>query len=74
GRISSNALEYVREEVFTNNADVVAEKALKPESDITFSKQTANVKTIAHWVQASRQVMDDAPMLQSYINNRLMYG
>ncbi|WP_408939116.1 phage major capsid protein [Enterobacter hormaechei] len=74
GRISSNALEYVREEVFTNNADVVAEKALKPESDITFSKQTANVKTIAHWVQASRQVMDDAPMLQSYVNNRLMYG
>ncbi|MGU7592504.1 phage major capsid protein, partial [Enterobacter hormaechei] len=43
GRISSNSLEYVREEVFTNNADVVAEKALKPESDITFSKQTANV-------------------------------
>ncbi|MDO3418867.1 phage major capsid protein [Citrobacter freundii] len=74
GRISSNALEYVREEVFTNNADVVAEKALKPESDITFSKQTANVKTIAHWAQASRQVMDDAPMLQSYVNNRLMYG
>ena len=74
GRISSNSLEYVREEVFTNNADVVAEKALKPESDITFSKQTANVKTIAHWVQASRQVMDDAPMLQSYVNDRLMYG
>lgn len=74
GRISSNSLEYVREEVFANNADVVAEKALKPESDITFSKQTANVKTIAHWVQASRQVMDDAPMLQSYVNNRLMYG
>jgi len=74
GRISSNSLEYVREEVFTNNADIVPEKALKPESDITFSKQTANVRTIAHWVQASRQVMDDAPMLQSYVNNRLLYG
>ncbi|WP_336803876.1 phage major capsid protein [Erwinia aphidicola] len=74
GRISSNSLEYVREEVFTNNAASVAEKALKPESDITFSKQTANVKTVAHWIQASRQVMDDAPMLQSYVNNRLMYG
>lgn len=74
GRISSNSLEYVREEVFTNNAASVAEKQLKPESDITFSKQTANVKTVAHWVQASRQVMDDAPMLQSYVNNRLMYG
>lgn len=74
GRISSNSLEYVREDVFTNNADIVAEKALKPESDITFSKHTANVRTIAHWVQASRQVMDDAPMLQSYVNNRLLYG
>lgn len=74
GRISSNSLEYVREDVFTNNAATVAEKALKPESDITFSKQTANVKTVAHWIQASRQVMDDAPMLQSYVNNRLMYG
>ncbi|WP_338505608.1 phage major capsid protein [Erwinia aphidicola] len=74
GRISSNSLEYVREEVFTNNAASVAEKQLKPESDITFSKQTANVKTVAHWIQASRQVMDDAPMLQSYVNNRLMYG
>jgi Phage capsid family. len=74
GRISSNALEYVRENLFTNNAATVAEKALKPESDITFSKETANVKTVAHWIQASRQVMDDAPMLQSYVNNRLMYG
>jgi len=74
GRISSNSLEYVREELFTNNAASVAEKALKPESDITFSKQTANVKTIAHWIQASRQVMDDAPMLESYVNNRLLFG
>ncbi len=74
GRISSNSLEYVREELFTNRAASVAEKDLKPESEITFSKQTANVKTVAHWIQASRQVMDDAPMLQSYVNNRLMYG
>lgn len=74
GRISSNALEYVRENVFTNSAAQVAEGTLKPESDITFTKQTANVKTIAHWIQASRQIMDDAPALQSYINNRLLYG
>jgi HK97 family phage major capsid protein len=74
GRISSNSLEYVREKLFTNSAKPVKEKAQKPESDITFEKDTANVKTIAHWVQASRQVMDDAPMLQSYVNNRLLYG
>lgn len=74
GRISSNSLEYVREKLFTNSAAPVKEKALKPESDLTFEKQTANVITVAHWIQASRQVMDDAPQLQSYINNRLLYG
>lgn len=74
GRISTNSLEYVREKVFTNSAAPVKEKAQKPESDITFDKETANVKTVAHWIQASRQVMDDAPMLQSYVNNRLLYG
>lgn len=74
GRITSNSLEYVRENVFTNSAAPVAEGTLKPESDLTFTKQTANVKTIAHWIQASRQIIDDAPLLESYINNRLMYG
>ncbi|MCP5934136.1 phage major capsid protein, partial [Klebsiella pneumoniae] len=53
GRITSNALEYVRENVFTNAAAPVEEGTLKPESNITFTKETANVKTIAHWIQAS---------------------
>lgn len=74
GATGSNAIEYVRENVFTNGADVVAEGALKPESDITFTKETANVKTIAHWIQASRQVTSDSSQLQSYINNRLLHG
>ncbi len=74
GRISSNSLEYVRENVFINSAAPVAEFNLKPESNLTFTKETATVKTIAHWIQASRQVMDDAPMLESYVNNRLLFG
>lgn len=74
GRISSNSLDYVRENVFTNSAGPVAEGNLKPESNLTFTKETANVKTIAHWIQASRQVMEDAPMLESYVNNRLLFG
>ncbi|WP_281211868.1 phage major capsid protein [Pseudomonas fulva] len=74
GRVSSNSLEYVRENVFINSAAPVAEFNLKPESNLTFTKETATVKTIAHWIQASRQVMDDAPMLESYVNNRLLFG
>ena len=74
GRTGSNSIEYVRENVFTNGAAPVAEGALKPESQLTFTKETANVRTIAHWIQASRQIMDDAQMLESHVNNRLMYG
>lgn len=74
GRTTSNAIEYVRELLFTNNANVVSELATKPQSDITFELESAPVATIAHWIRASKQVLADAPMLQSYIDGRLMYG
>ena len=74
GRTSSSALEYVREAGFTNAAAPVAEGNQKPQSGITFEQDTANVRTIAHWVHATKQILDDAPMLQSYIDGRLRYG
>ena len=74
GRTTSNAIEYVQERLFTNSATTVAELATKPESDITFEMKSAPVATIAHWIKASKQVLADAPMLQAYINGRLMYG
>lgn len=76
GRTGSNSIEYARELVFTNNADVVSENpsAGKPESDITFEADSANIVTIAHWIHASKQVIADVPMLQSYIDGRLRYG
>lgn len=75
-RTSSNAVEYVRETGYTNNADVVAENptGLKPESNITFEADSAPVATIAHWIHASRQVLRDVPMLRGYIDGRLRYG
>lgn len=74
GQTASNAIEYVREKLFTNSAAPVAELALKPQSDITFDMASTTVKTLAHWMLASKQIMDDAPMLSSYINGRLVYG
>lgn len=76
GRTTSNEVEFVRETGFTNNADVVSENpaAGKPESNITFELDSAKVATIAHWVNASKQVLADAPMLQGYVDNRLRYG
>lgn len=76
GTTTSPAIEYVRETGFTNNADVVAENPSnpKPESDITFELDSEKVVTIAHWIRASKQVLADVAMLQSYIDGRLLYG
>lgn len=76
GRTSSNSIEYVRESGFTNAAAPVAEapSTPKPESSLAFELASAPVATIAHWIQASKQVLADAGMLMSYINGRLMYG
>ena len=79
GSTSSNLIEYAKENVFTNNAgpqysSPATENVAKPESGITFTLANAAVVTLAHWIPASRQVLEDSPMLQSYINGRLMYG
>jgi HK97 family phage major capsid protein len=74
GRTSQNSIQYVREVGFSNAAGVVSEGALKPESDIDFELITTNVATIAHFIVASKQILDDAPMLESHIDGRLRYG
>lgn len=76
GRTGSNSIEFARELVYTNAAGVVSENPSdgKPESNITFEADSAPVATIAHWIHASRQVLSDVSMLQSYIDGRLRHG
>ena len=83
GRTANNSIEYVKENTFTNNAasqydgavsPPIMDGAKKPKSDITWTLVNVPVRTIAHYMKASRQILDDAPMLQSEINNRLLYG
>lgn len=74
GRTTSNTVSYIRETGFTNNAAVVSEGQTKPQSDLDFELATANVATIAHWVEASKQILDDAPVLENHIDTRLRYG
>lgn len=78
---TSNLIEFVRENVFTNNAGPQVggspeafENVTKPESAITFTLATAAVTTLAHFIPASKQVIEDSMSLQSFINGRLMYG
>lgn len=74
GRMDGNSLEYVKEKGFRNNAAPVAETAAKPESDIQLELVTTSAKVIAHWMKASRQILDDVSQLRSMIDQRLLYG
>lgn len=74
GRTSSNAVEYVAETGYTNAAATVAEMGASPQSHLKFDLLTVNVKNISHHIIASRNVLADIPMLQSYVDTRLRYG
>lgn len=74
GRMDGNALEYVKETGFTNNAGMVAEGEKKPESSMKFDLVSTTAKVIAHYVKASRQILSDASQLASLIDQRLRYG
>jgi HK97 family phage major capsid protein len=74
GRTDSAAIFFPKENVFTDNAGVVSEGSLKPESDMTFTSETEAVATIAHHLRISKQMAADVPALVSNINGRLTYG
>jgi HK97 family phage major capsid protein len=75
---SSNLIEYTKENVYTDGAgpqygspDV--ENVALGESGITFTLANSAVVTIGTWIPVSAQVLNDAPMLQAYLNQRLTY-
>lgn len=74
GQTTSNSVEFMKQTGFTNNAAPTAEGALKPKSELTFSMEDAKVRTIPHFVKASRQIIADAPLLASTIDGELRYG
>lgn len=71
---SSGSIEYPKQTARNLNAAAVAEGALKPESDLAWTLATVPVRTIAHWVPASRQILEDAPQLQGLIEEDLLFG
>jgi len=73
-QISSNGVEVPVQKGRTNNAGMVAEGAAKPQSDIQFEMKTFTAKVIAHWMKASKQVLDDFPQLKGLIDGELIYG
>lgn len=51
-----------------------AQGGLKPESAMVFEKATTNVKTLAHWIPATKRALSDAGQIQTLIDAFLVYG
>lgn len=67
---------YIRElNPATNEtaASATPEASAKPEATMSFVQVTATVHKIAAWVPATEEILEDAPTLRSYIDNRLVY-
>lgn len=89
GGTDSNAVEFVRILARTINAKEVAEAATsadiggevttalagqKPESGLTFDEMLEGVRTIAHWIPATRNSLADAPFLQTLVDTEMQDG
>jgi HK97 family phage major capsid protein len=71
---SSNAIEFTKENAFTNNAAEAAEGAQKAESALTFTLVNMPISTVAHWIKISRQLAMDNRALAAYVDTRMRYG
>ena len=71
---SSNAIEFTKENAFTNNAAEAAEGAAKAESALTWTLVNMPISTVAHWIKISRQLAMDNVALAAYVDNRMRYG
>jgi HK97 family phage major capsid protein len=74
GTTESNSVRFVRQTGRTLIPASVSEGTSKPESSITFEADNAPVTTIAHWIPASKQILDDGPALMATIDSELQYG
>lgn len=81
GETSSDSVEYVREGTHTSNAAMVAEATAtggssgsKPESAMVFSVVPELVKTLAHWIPATKRALQDVGQLRTYVDAFLRYG
>ncbi len=90
GSTGSDQVEYTRFTGFMNNAAPVAEATssatidgttvtsvaggVKPESGLGWQRVTTPVRTIAHWIPATKRALSDAAQIRTLIDSFLEYG
>jgi HK97 family phage major capsid protein len=80
GDTNVDIVEWVKENSFTNAAAETAEATstatggTKPESGIDYAVVQSTVKTIAHWIPATKRALSDVGQLRTLIDQRLQDG
>lgn len=73
-RTTEGAVSYVKENSFTNAAYPQTEGAAKGHTDMAFVAAQQLIKTIAHYIKASKQVLSDWGQGQAAIDFKLLVG
>lgn len=70
GTTDSNAIWYIEETSITDNTDVVAEGAAKPENDLDLEQKSSAVTKIAAHFDVSEEMLEDIDYMSSHISLR----
>jgi HK97 family phage major capsid protein len=79
---TSDNVDFVREDTFTNAATGIAEstgvtstvQGLKLQSTLAYSVCSEPVISISHWLPVTNRMLADAPQIRGIINQRLLTG
>jgi HK97 family phage major capsid protein len=69
---TGNTVRYIFEGTATSGAGGVAEGGTKPESTLGLATKDEPVKKIATLLPLSDEILEDAPSVQNYVNNRML--
>jgi len=72
--VSSNSVDWVTYPAAAPLAAIVPENTAKPEATIAASVGTVTLDTIAHWAQATRQLLEDSAAARAFIDGELSRG
>lgn len=66
-------VDFVKVGIPMTIASPVPEGSVKPENALQFNSSSEKVRTIATWIPASKQILDDMTELANFINNSIGY-
>jgi len=72
--VETAQIDFLKENSFTNAASPQAEGSTKGESTLSIVPSSERIRTIAHFLNVSKQAVWDLPELRRFIDETMIYG